>query len=114
MNPFDANAPAPSGYERIECRHAHEIEKWSKRLAAQEKRFREMTDEERDTFEEGVWKHMMSTLRDNLLKADPKNRMFLEQSIKRLEERHQRNRLRRMEADAVSYMHCESKEGVAS
>jgi len=109
--PASPVAPAPNGYERIECRHAHEVDNWSGRLRAQEKRYREMTDEERYKFEEPIRVHMIAELRQLLRKAtDPANRVFLERSIQVIEKKRE---LRRKEY-VETCMHAEKKEGVAS
>jgi hypothetical protein len=111
MCPASPLAPAPAGYERIECRHAHEVDLWSNRLRAQEKRIREMTDEERYNFEEPIRAHMLSELRANLQKAtDPVNREFLARSIEMIE----RKREQRRKEFVETAMHCEREEGVAS
>lgn len=104
-------APAPNGYQRIECIHAHEVELWSNRLRAQEKRIREMTDEERYRFEEPIRAHMIQELRSLLQKAtDAANRAFLLRSIELIEKKREQRRQEFVE----TFMHCEAKEGVAS
>jgi hypothetical protein len=101
---------APVGYEKIECRHAHEVEKWSSRLRAQEKRLREMTDEERYNFEEPIRAHGLIELRKQLAQAkDPVNRGFLDAAIRLLE----RNRARQKQEKTETFMHVEAHEGVA-
>lgn len=108
--PASPVAPAPKGYERIECRHANEVDLWSNRLRAQEKRIREMTDEERYNFEEPIRAHMLRELRANLAKAkDPVNREFLSRSIEMIE----RKREQRRKEFVETYMHAEGHEGVA-
>lgn len=103
--------PAPNGYEKIECRHAHEVETWSARLRAQEKRLDDMTAEERYNFEEPIRSHMLQELRKNLRDAtDPVNREFLARSIFRIERK--REHMRQEHIERV--MHCEKSEGVAS
>src|SRR6185437_15775678 len=110
MNPPSPLIPAPQGFEKIECRHAHEVELWSNRLRQQEKRIREMTDEERYNFEEPIRSYGLRVLREMLAKAtDEKNRIFLATSIAALERKRE---LRRKEV-VETFMHCESTEGVA-
>ena len=110
MCPPSPLAPAPTGYEKIECRYAHEVDKWSGKLRAQEKRLREMTDEERYNFEEPIRQHGIAELRKALAKAnDPVNRQFLDAAIKALE----RKRESRRQEVVETFMHAEAKEGVA-
>jgi hypothetical protein len=110
MNPPSHLAPPPQGFEKIECRHAHEVELWSNRLRQQEKRIREMTDEERYNFEEPIRAHGLQVLRELLAKAtDSVNREFLAASIATLEKKRE---LRRKEV-VETYMHIEAHEGLA-
>lgn len=103
--------PAPVGYEKIECRHAHDADVWSERLRQQEKRIHEMTLEERYNFEEPIRDHMMNELRKNLRDAkDPTNRAFLLRAIEKISEKREK-----MRKDVIeSKMAFEAKEGVAS
>lgn len=111
MCPPSPIAPAPQGYERIECIHAHEVDKWSKRLRDQEKSLREMTEEERYNFEEPIRAHGIALLREALTKAtDPVNRGFIAASIASLEQKREQRRKEYTD----TFMHCEAKEGVAS
>jgi hypothetical protein len=111
MVPPSHVVPAPEGFEKIECRHAHEVDTWSERLRQQEKRIHEMTLEERYNFEEPIRAHMMAELRKNLAEAkDPTNRAFLARAIEKISEKREN-----MRKDVIeSKMACESKEGVAS
>jgi hypothetical protein len=110
MCPPSPIAPPPNGYERIECRHAHEVELWSNRLRQQEKRIREMTEAERYAFEEPIRADMLQELRALLAKAtDPVNREFLAASIRMIEQKREQRRKEVIE----TYMSCEAKEGVA-
>jgi hypothetical protein len=111
MTPPHWSVPAPVGYERIECRHARDVEIWSKRQNEQEKRIAEMSLEERYNFEEPIRQHMMSELRANLQSAtDPTNRIFLERAIEQI----QKKREHVYKEVVESRMACEAKEGVAS
>jgi hypothetical protein len=111
MVPPSHLVPEPVGYERIECRHANEVDLWSERLRQQEKRIHEMTLEERYNFEEPIRAHMMAELRKNLANAkDPVNRQFLQRAIEKISEKREK-----MRKDVIeSKMACESSEGVAS
>lgn len=111
MVPASPIAPAPTGYQRIECVHAHQVDKWSERLRQQEKRIREMTEQERYNFEEPIRAHGIAELRKLLSKAtDPINRIFLSSSIAQLERKRE---LRRKEY-VETYMHAEAHERSAS
>jgi hypothetical protein len=100
-------APAPTGYVRIECIHAHEVDTWSERLRQQEKRIREMTDEERYNFEEPIRAHGIAELRKALLAAkDPVNRIFIQRSIDNIEAKREKARKEYVE----TYMHIEGYE----
>src|SRR3954469_17202795 len=105
MLPPSPVAPAPTGYQRIECRHAHEVDKWSARLRAQEKRMRDMNDEERYNFEEPIRAHGIAELRKALANAtDQPNREFLSASIANLEKKREARRKEYVE----TYMHIEA------
>ena len=105
MLPPSPLAPAPTGYQRIECRHAHEVDKWSARLRAQEKRLREMNDEERYNFEEPIRAHGIAELRKLLANStDQANREFLAQGISNLERKREARRKEHVE----TFMHIEA------
>ena len=107
------NAPPPTGYQRIECVHAHEVEKWSNRLRAQEKRIREMSDEERYAFEDAIRYDMIQEMKKNLAAStDLQNRLFLDAAIKDAEIR--RERARPVHIVRETFQACEAEEGVAS
>lgn len=106
-------ATPPTGYQRIECVHAHEVELWSNRLRAQEKRVREMTDEERYQYEDAIRYDMIQEMRKNLADAtDLQNRLFLAAAIEHAEK--QRDKYRPANIVRETYMACEAEEGVAS
>ncbi len=110
MLPPSPLPPPPKGYERIECRHAHEVELWSSRLRAQEKRIREMTDLERYSYEEPIRAEMLTELRLLLQKATtPANKEFLAASIRFIEQKREQRRKEVTE----TFMHAEAHEGVA-
>ena len=111
MLPASTIAPPPTDYQRIECRHAHEVDLWSNKLRAQEKRLREMTDEERYNFEQPIRDHGIAELRKALQTAnDPANRIFLARSIERLEQKREERRKEHVE----TYMAVEAQEGLGS
>lgn len=104
------DSPWP-GFRKIECRHAHEVDAWSKRLAAQEKRLLEMELEQRYQIEEPMRQRMMRDLEDRFKKAtDPVNRVFLARAIEKIKAKRENIYKHVIEAR----MACESKEGVAS
>lgn len=111
MVPPHWSVPEPAGYERIECRHAHEVDRCSEAMRKQEQRIHEMTVEQRFYFEEPIRIHMMNELKANLRNAkDPINRAFLARAIEKISEKREQ-----MRKDVIeSRMACEAKEGVAS
>ena len=112
------NAPGPliqppTGYQRIECVHAHEVDRWSSRLRAQEKRIREMTDEERYKYEDALRYDMIQEMKKNLASSDDlPNRMFMQAAIDYAEK--QREKARPVHIIRETYQACEAEEGVAS
>jgi hypothetical protein len=54
MCPPSPVAPPPTGFQRIECDNAAEVDMWSRRLRRQEQRLREMSDVERFEYESRV------------------------------------------------------------
>lgn len=99
------------GFEKIECRHAAEVEHWSRRLAAQEKRLLEMELEERYNIEEPMRQRMMRDLEERMRSAtDPVNREFLARAIEKIKAKRENIYKQVIE----SRMTCEAKEGVAS
>ena len=107
--PADPNMELP-GYQRIECRHAHEVEKWSAKLRAQEKRMRDLKDEERYEVEEPIRAYGESEMRKALANCtDEKNRLFMVRSLERIREKREQAKKEYIE----SYMACEAKDGVA-
>lgn len=110
MLPASPIAPPPTGYERIECRHAHEVDTWSERLRRQEKRIREMTDEDRYSFEEPIRAHGIAELRKALSNCtDENNRLFILRSIQNIERKRAQAKIEHVE----TYMACEAKDNVA-
>ncbi len=112
------NAPGPlvkppTGYERIECVHAHEVDKWSNRLRAQEKRLRDMSDEERYAYEDAIRYDNIQELKKNLAESnDLQNRLFIQAAIQHAEQ--QREKARPVHIKRETFMACEAEEGVAS
>lgn len=111
MVPPHWSVPEPVGYERIECRHAHEVDAWSERLRQQEKRILEMDMEQRYYFEEPIRAHMLEELKKNYREAkDPTNKAFLARAIEKIMEK----RKNAYAATVEGKMACESRDGVAS
>lgn len=110
MCPPSPVAPAPAGFQKIECRHAAEVDMWSRRLRRQEKRIREMTDVERFELEGKVQSDIIEEMKRCLANStDAVNKQFLAYFIQKAEEK---RAARRMEV-VETFMHCEAKEGVA-
>jgi len=111
MLPASPIAPPPKGFERIECRHAHEVDIWSRRLRRQEQRVREMTEVERFEYEGKIQSGIIEEMKRCLANStDPTNKQFLAYFIAQAEKKREDRRLEL----AVSYMECEASEGVAS
>ena len=112
------NAPGPqivppSGYERIECVHAHEVDLWSSRLRKQEKRIHDMSDEERYLYEDAIRYDMIQEMKKNLAASDDlQNRLFMQAAIDYAEQ--QRDKARPVHIQRETYQACEAEEGVAS
>jgi hypothetical protein len=112
MLPASAIAPPPSGYERIECRHAHEVDTWSNRLRGQEKRFFEMTDLERFEYEGKIQSFIIEEMELCLAQSnDSKNKQFMQWFIQRAKEQ---RASRRPPKAPESHMACEAETDVAS
>lgn len=104
--PADPRMELP-GYERIECRHAHEVEKWSAKLRSQEQRMKELNDEERYNVEEPLRSYGEAELVKALQTATTEaNKKFLARSIENI--RKKREQARKEYVD--SYMHVEGYE----
>ncbi|PWT73822.1 MAG: hypothetical protein C5B60_07675 [Chloroflexi bacterium] len=103
---FPENYPAPFGFQKIVCRSAHEVEKWSERLRQQERRDDEMKDEEREAIEAPLreyarkeLQHLMANARNNV------NRDFCRQALQRIDEMERKNKMK-----TVRFMHAEGFE----
>ncbi|SRR6266481_2200966 len=112
MLPASTVAPPPSGYQKIECRHAYEVEIWSRRLRSQEQRFFEMTDLERFEYEGKIQSHIIEEMEVCLHAAtDSRNKQFMQWFIDRAKAQ---RASRRPPKAPENHMACESSEGVAS
>lgn len=112
MLPASIIAPPPSGYERIECRHAHDVKTWSDRLRAQETRFFEMTDLERFEYEGKIQSFIIEEMEACLAASnDSKNKQFMQWFIQKAKEK---RASRRPPAAPETHMACEAEDGVAS
>jgi len=113
MNAPGPDVVPPTGYEKIECRHAHEVEKWSNALRAQETRIRQMDDQERFEYEDALRADMLAEMRKNLAEStDLVNRVFMAKAIEHFEQ--QREKARPIHIKRETYQACEAEEGVAS
>lgn len=107
MLPPSPIAPPPKGFDRIECRHANEVEKWSSRLRAQEKRYREMTDGERFEYEGKIQLAIIEEMEACYQRStDPINRQFMALAISKAKEKRETRRMEVVE----TYMHVEAFE----
>lgn len=110
MCPPSPIAPPPAGFERIECRHAHEVDSWSARLRLQDKRVREMSEFERFEYEGKIQSGIIDEMKACLARSnDPLNRQFMAHFIAQAEKKREQRKMEVIE----SYMHCEAEEGVA-
>ena len=108
--PADPNYPPIPGYQKIECTHAHEVDKWSAKLRAQEQRMRELKAEERYEVEDPIRSYGLAEMENALKTAtDPANRLFLRRSIDNIKKKREQSAKEHWE----TYMACEAKEGVA-
>lgn len=111
MLPPSPVAPPPKGFEKIECRHAADVDIWSRRLRRQEQRMREMTEIERFEYEGKIQSGIIEEMKRCLANStDQTNKQFLAYFIEMAEKKREE---RRCEI-AQSYMECEASEGVAS
>ena len=107
MCPPSPIAPAPAGFEKIECRHAHEVDSWSARLRLQEKRVREMTEFERFEYEGKVQAQIIEEMKACYLRSnDPVNKEFMAIAIRNAEAKREQRKMEVME----TYMHIEGYE----
>ena len=112
MLPASTIAPPPSGYQRVECRHAYEVDIWSRRLRRQEQRFFEMSELERYEYEGKIQSHIIEEMEACLkTSVDAKNKKFM---VWFIEQAKQKRASRRPPAAPENHMACESTEGVAS
>ena len=95
------------GYEKIVCRTARELEKWSQKMRDQERRERERSDEQRDAFEGPILKKMRDDLHHQMANARNNiNRDFCRQALLQLQEYEDRRLIEKLE----SMMHVEGFE----
>jgi len=110
--PASPIAPPPTGYQRIECRHAHEVDIWSNKLRAQEKRFFEMTDLERFEYEGKIQTFIIEEMETCLRNStDSTNKQFMAWF---LDQAKRKRASRRPPAAPENHMACEAEDGVAS
>lgn len=95
------------GFEKVICTTAREVEKWSAKKRAQEKRDAEMTDEEREKFEGPIRDAIRKDLLHRMLTArNEVNREFCRYALAQLDL--QEARARRVVRE--SFMHQEGFE----
>ena len=101
-----------AGYQKIECIHAHEVEKWSKRLTAQQERVKQFDDEEWYQYEDRIMLQQRAELVRNLEAShDIRNRLFIKAAIEHLDKRREEKRPKHIQREA--YMAVEAEEGLA-
>jgi hypothetical protein len=95
------------GYEKIVCRTAHDVERWSQKMRDQERREQERSDEQRDAFEGPILAKMRSDLHHQMANARNQiNRDFCRQALAKLDEYQDR----RLKEKIESMMHVEGFE----
>lgn len=110
MCPPSPLAPAPFGFQKIECQNAAEVDMWSRRLRRQEKRMHEMTEAERFELEGKIQFDIIEEMKKCLANStDETNRRFMQYFIRQAEEKREKRRMEVVE----TFMHCEAQEGVA-
>ncbi len=97
---------AKMGYEKIVCRNAHDVDRWSEKMRAQERREEEMTEEQRDAFEAPLRAALRKDLVDKMMHSrNPMNRDFCRAALKKIDEDESRRKMKR-----ESLMHVEGFE----
>lgn len=94
------------GFQKVVCRSAHEVEIWSEKLRAQERRDEERTDVEREMFEAPLVAIIRSDIRARMI-ASPNaiTREFCRNALEQMDRRERENQLKR-----VSFQHSEAYE----
>ncbi len=101
-----------AGYQKIECIHAHEVEKWSKKLTDQQERMKQYDDEEWYQFEDKIMLQQRAELVRNLEAShDETNRLFIKAAIDHIDKRREEKRPKHIKREA--YMAVEAEEGLA-
>lgn len=95
------------GYDKIVCRSAAEVQKWSQKMRDQERIAEERTAEERDKFEGPLLDKMRKDLLSQMANArNAINRDFLKAALAKMDEYEERRRKEKRE----SMMHQEAFE----
>ena len=95
------------GYEKIVCRTAKEVERWSQKMRDQDRREREQSDEQRAAFEGQILAKMSSDLQHQMANArNAINKDFCRQALVQLDEYQDR----RLKEKIESMMHLEGFE----
>ena len=111
LNPPHHTIEPPTGYVKIECRHAHEVDTWSKRLRAQEKRIAGMTDHERYLYEDKIRAHAIEQIKKDIQnKPDDFNRKLAVELLRRMEASRAKAAVPVL---VEGVMACEKEEGIA-
>lgn len=103
---FPENFPAPHGFQKIVCRTAAEVDRWSQKLRDQERRDDEMTDEQREVVEAPLREYARKELHNKM--ANSRNAINREFCRRALEIMDEQDRSRRLIKE--SFMHVEGFE----
>lgn len=101
--------PAPKGYEKIVCRSAVEVQKWSDKMRDQDRRDAEMTAAEREAIEGPIREYARKELIHKMLNAkDQKNRDFCRWALDKMDEDEKKKK--NVMGERISYQHSEAFE----
>ena len=103
---FPENFPAPKGFLKIVCTTAAEVDRWSAKLRAQEKREDDLTEEQREAVEGPIRAYARAELHRLMANArNALNRDFCRSALAKMDEDENRRKMKK-----ESFMHCEAAE----
>ena len=104
---FPEEFPCPlHGYQKIVCQNAAEVDRWSQKIREQDRRYEEMTDEQREAFEGPIRDSARKQLIHQMMNAqDAVNRDFCRRALDLMDESDKKRRMKR-----ESFMHIEGFE----
>jgi len=104
--PEEFDCPLP-GYQKIVCQTARDVEKWSEKKRQQDRRDKELTDEQREAIEgpvrDAVRKELVSKMMNS---RNQINRDFCRWALQKMDEQDDLRKKQKIE----SYMHSEGFE----